>query len=69
MVFFLLFCQLTILIGIAEVLLQILISFKDDKDLLKSGLMLLCRLVYKGKYFSCSRLTSLGFCEKVMDIH
>ena len=51
--------------GIGEQILEVLLHLSDERAILRSALLLLCKLVYKGKYFSCVRLVSLGICAKV----
>ena len=50
---------------IGEQILEVLLKLSYEKKILKSALLLLCKLVYMGKYFSCSRLITLGKCGKV----
>jgi len=50
---------------IGEQILEVLLKLSHEKKILKSALLLLCKLVYMGKYFSCSRLVTLGICGKV----
>mmetsp|Transcript_3097 Transcript_3097/g.4340 ORF Transcript_3097/g.4340 Transcript_3097/m.4340 type:complete len:1187 (+) Transcript_3097:405-3965(+) len=54
--------------GIGELILEVLLHLSEDRLILKNTLILLCKLVYKGKYFSCVRLASLGVCEKLVGV-
>jgi hypothetical protein len=51
--------------GLAEMLMNIVTNYKQDRVLVRSALVFANKFVYRGRYISTLRLVKLRFCEHV----
>lgn len=52
--------------GLAEMIMNLVTKYQDDRTLMRAVLILANKFVYRGRYLSSLRLVTLRFCEQVL---